>query len=68
MAVHVDKNNPQIIVISSRDADGVLQEVGTVSVSYTVASGAEVATLAIAATDGVATLGGTTSAVTLTFA
>ena len=68
MAVYVDKNNPQTIVISSRDADGVLQEVGTVSVGYTLAAGAEVATLAIVPTPTVATLGGTTSAVTLTLA
>jgi hypothetical protein len=66
MAVYVDKNNPQTIVISSRDANGDLQEVGTVSVTYTVVANNEVATLAIVPTP-VAILGGTTAAVTLTF-
>jgi|688.fasta_scaffold496740_2 hypothetical protein len=68
MAVYVDKNNPQTIVISSRDANGDLQEVGTVSVAYTVVANKEVATLAIVPTPTVATLGGTTAAVTLTLA
>lgn len=67
MAVYVDKNNPQTIVISSRDANGDLQEVGTVSVAYTVVANKEVATLAIVPTPAVAILGGTTAAVTLTF-
>ena len=66
MAVHVDKNNPQNIVISSRNADGDLEQVGTISVTYATVAGAEVATLAIVAETGV-TLGGTTAAVTLTF-
>lgn len=66
MAVYTDKNNPQIIVVSSRNAAGVLKEVGRVSVTYTVAAGAEVATLAIVPTAGVATLGGTAAAAVLT--
>jgi hypothetical protein len=64
MSVIVNKTNPQEILIASRDSDGVIKEVGTVSVTF--AGTPEVATLAITPTSGVAVVGGTTSAVTLT--
>ena len=65
MAVHVDKNNPQEIIVSSRGSDGQLAEVGVITVTF--AGTPEVATIAIVPTSGEAVLGGTTAAVTLTF-
>lgn len=65
MAVYCDKNNPQEIIISSRNASGKLIEVGVVTVTF--AGTPEVATIAIVSPAAVAILGGTTAAVTLTF-
>jgi hypothetical protein len=65
MAVHVDKNNPQEIIVSSRGADGQLAPVGVLT--FTFAGTPEVATIAVVPTSGEAVLGGTTAAVTLTF-
>ena len=65
MAVYCDKNNPQEIIISSRNSSGKLIEVGVVTVTF--AGTPEVATIAIVSPAAVAILGGTTAAVTLTF-
>lgn len=65
MSVVVNKINPQEILISAKNAAGVIKEVGTVSVTFT--GSPEVATLAITPTSGLTVLGGSTAAVTLTF-
>lgn len=66
MTVYIDNNNPQEVIIAGRNADGQIVEMGTILVSHATVSGAEVATIAITAADGV-TLAGVTPPATLTF-